>query len=59
MIESSILDLDDDNANPIMNDIYFCHSNRGLIAPGAPRFLITEDGKYLLAENGEYLITES
>lgn len=42
----------------ILKNLYCKNDEDGLIAPGAPRFIITEDDNKIETEDGYYLITE-
>lgn len=45
--------------NPLTRNPYNEDWKEGVIAPGNPRFLITEDGKYIITEDGRFIVTES
>ncbi len=45
--------------SPLTFTPFIGHYNDAVIAPGSPRFLITEDGKYITTEDGKYIVTEN
>lgn len=45
--------------NPLGITPFFQNNSEGNVAPGAPKFLITEDGRYITTEDGRYIITEN
>lgn len=45
--------------SPITNSLFNMDLQEGVIAPGSPKFLITEDEKYITTEDGTFITTEN
>ncbi len=45
--------------NPLVKSVYNADYDEGVVAPGSPRFLITEDGRYITTEDGRFIVTEN
>ncbi len=45
--------------NPFGKSLYNEDLQEGIVSPGSPRFLITEDGLFLITENDLYIVTEN
>lgn len=44
--------------NPLVDSVFYGTNDNAVIAPGAPQYIITEDGIRLITEDGIQLITE-
>lgn len=45
--------------NPLVNTLFEEKFDDQKIAPGNPKFILTEDGRFITTEDGRYLVTEN
>lgn len=46
------------NGNPLTQSVFVANNSEGIISPGAPEFISTENGITICTENGIGLTTE-